>query len=90
MRKKRAVQLDFKQVRPVLKRLGWKLPANINWKYVDRIHYGKYYGYGAKELWVPITVHGGMASKPWHSHTVKFPKRIESILQKMLDTIDAF
>ncbi len=87
---KRAVQLDAKHVMPVLKRFGWKRPTNIDWRIVDRFHFGKYYGYGAKDLWVPITVHGGMASKPFHSHTVKFPQRIEKILQKMLDTDDAF
>lgn len=84
------VQLEAKVVMPILKRFGWKLPRNIEWSRVDRFHFGKYYGYGAKDLWIPITVHGGMASKPFHDHTVKFPKRIEAKLQAMLRTQDAF
>lgn len=88
--KKRAVQLDAKQVMPILKRFRWKLPANVDQPIVDRFHFGQYYGYGEKDLWIPITVHGGIATKAFHSHTIKFPKRIEKHLQAMLETEDAF
>ncbi len=46
---------------------------------------GKYYGYGAKDLWVPIDSLGGMATKAFHSHTVRFPTRIDKALRTMLE-----
>jgi hypothetical protein len=90
MKKKKAVQLDANKVMPLLKRFRWKLPNNVDRRVLDRFHFGKYYGYGAKDLWIPITVHGGIATKAFHTKTVKFPKPIEKLLQAMLETEDAF
>lgn len=87
---KRAVQLDAKHVLPILKRFKWNLPKNVDRRGLDRFHFGKYYGYGSKDLWIPITVHGGISTKAFHGHTVKFPIRIEKLLQAMSDTQDAF
>lgn len=79
-------QLDAKQVGPILKRLRWKIPPNVDTRQLSRWHFGAYYGYGARGLWIPLNSMGGMATKAFDTKTVKFPRRIENELLKMLDS----
>jgi len=84
-------QLDARLVNPILKRFGFKLPENVQrrrtapGRAIARWHLGYYYGYGEKDLWIPLNEYGGMATKAFHEHTVKFPKRIDTALRKLLD-----
>lgn len=84
-RKFKIPQLLHADVLPVLKRHGYKLPFNVHRKEVYRWHLGYYYGYGAKDLWIPLNSTGGMATKAFYDHTVKFPKRIDTALRKLLE-----
>lgn len=78
-------QVSASDVKPILKRFGWKMPPNVETRQVERWHYGSYYGYGERGLWIPLNSLGGMATKAFHSKTVKFPKRIQSALCKLLE-----
>jgi len=77
-------QVPHSLVKPILKRYAWKIPPNVNRREVDRWHYGYYYGYGERGLWIPLNSLGGMATRAFDSHTVKFPKRIENAIVKLL------
>lgn len=85
LRKMHVTQLPHADVAPILKRYGYKLPANVDKRNVARWHLGYYYGYGAKDLWIPLNSMGGMANAAFHEHTVKFPKRIDTALRKLLE-----
>lgn len=74
-------QVDHKAIAPILKRFGWKIPTNVNRRELARWHYGPYYGYGERGLWIPLNSLGGMATRA----TVKFPKRINNALLKLLE-----
>ena len=79
-------QIDAKQVEPILKRFGWKVPPNVDKRNVARWHFGSYYGYGERGLWIPLNSMGGMATRAFDTKTVKFPKRINNALLKLLET----
>lgn len=76
-------QLPNSEVRRVLSRFRFRLPRNVN-RPVSRWHLGVYYGYGNPESWIPLNSMGGMATKPWYSHTVRFPPAIDAILRAMI------
>jgi hypothetical protein len=78
-------QLDAKLVNPILKRSGWKIPPNVDRRQLARWHYGPYYGYGERGLWIPLNSMGGMATRAFDTKTVKFPKRIQIALCKLLE-----
>jgi hypothetical protein len=80
-------QLDAKDVNAVLRKYRYKLPTNCARpvRLIKRWFLGKYYGYGARDLWIPLNFMGGIATKPWHGHTVKFPARIDKQLRAMLE-----
>lgn len=78
-------QLSTEQVTPILKRFRWKLPPNVNRRELARWHYGPYYGYGGRGLWIPLNSLGGMATRAFDTKTVKFPKRITTALLKLLE-----
>ena len=82
-------QLDHKQVKPILKKYGWKMPGNVNTRELARWHFGSYYGYGQRGLWIPLNSMGGMATKAFDTKTVKFPKRVENALLNLLESSHA-
>jgi len=77
-------QVDHKAIAPILKRLGWNIPPNVDRQQLARWHYGPYYGYGERGLWIPLNSMGGMATRAFDTKTVKFPKRIENAIVKLL------
>lgn len=85
MRKIFVPQLDARVVRPILRQHRYRLPENCEpSRVIARWHYGTYYGYGTKESWIPLSSLGGMATKPFRGHTVRFPLRIDRKLQLLL------
>ena len=77
-------QVDHKPIAPILKRFDWKIPPNVDRKQLARWHFGPYYGYGERGLWIPLNSMGGMATRAFDTKTVKFPKRIENAIVKLL------
>jgi hypothetical protein len=82
-------QVDHKHVKPILKKFGWKMPSNVDTRQVARWHFGSYYGYGQRGLWIPLNSMGGTATKAFDTKTVKFPTRIEKALLKLLGSFHA-
>lgn len=76
--------IDAKLVDQVLRKFGFKLPENVNVPIVRRWHLGEYYEHGEPGLWIPISGSGGIATKAFWSHTVKFPAKIDRALRKIL------
>ena len=62
-----------------------EVPANVIAEAVSRWYFGIYYGYGNRESWIPLGSMGGMATRPFDSHTVRFPARIDRKLRALLD-----
>lgn len=77
-------QVSHEALKPILKRFGWKLPSNVDRRQLARWHYGPYYGYGERGLWIPLNSMGGMATRAFDTKTVKFPKRVENAIVKLL------
>jgi hypothetical protein len=77
-------QLDAKDVAGVLRKHSYNLPDNVNQKILSRWHKGYYYDYGRPDMWIPLNSMGGMATKAFHSHGVKFPARIDKELRMLL------
>jgi hypothetical protein len=80
-------QVDHKLVKPLLKKYGWKIPTNVDTRQVARWHFGSYYGYGGRGLWIPLNSLGGMATKAFDIKTVRFPQRINAALLKLLEKV---
>lgn len=87
LKRLRSWQVDHAQVKPILKRYGWKIPSNVDTRQVARWHFGSYYGYGARGLWIPLNSIGGMATKAFDTKTVQFPKRINNALITLLEKL---
>jgi hypothetical protein len=77
-------ELDAEQVMPVLRKHRYKLPGNVNTEQVRRWHKGFYYGYGCRGVWIPLNAMGGIATKGFWDHSVKFPLRIDRELRMLL------
>ena len=77
-------QLGNRDVAAVLARKGYRLPINVDQSSVARWHRGLYYGYGRADSWVPLNHCGGIATKPFHAHRVKFPREIDRALSSLL------
>ena|ERR1035437_5356458 len=81
--------LEAKQVNAVLKKHKYRLPQNCEKRqFIANWWFGKYYGYGTKDTWIPLNKNGGMATKAFHDKTVKFPARINKKLLALLDEKD--
>ena len=78
-------QLDAKDTAPVFAKYAYKLPSNVEKRSVARWYLGVYYGYGNKECWIPLNSMGGIATKAFQGHTVRFPKRLDTALRKLLE-----
>jgi hypothetical protein len=77
-------QLEAKEVVPILKSHGYKLPGNVERRSVARWYHGIYYGYGNKNSWFPLNSMGGIATKAFYGLTVDFPDPINDELCALL------
>ena len=85
MKVRKIPELDATDVNLVFAKYRYRLPRNCEPRlYIARWHFGKYYGYGTRDTWIPLDSVGGMATKAWHDKTVSFPWRIEKSLRKLL------
>lgn len=81
----RIPELPHKLVIKVFRKYGYKIPANVDKSVLDKWYRGTYYGYGSKETWLPLNSMGGIAINAFHSMIVKFPKRVDIALNKLLE-----
>lgn len=77
-------ELDAAEVAPIIRANGYKLPDNVDRPILARWYRGKYYGYGDSRSWIPLNSMGGIATKAFHDHKVRFPAKIDKALREML------
>ncbi len=82
---KKPPELNANEVNQVLRKHGYKLPPNcLPLRMISAWHFGKYYGYGTKDGWTPLNSSGGIATKAFHDHSVRFSAKINTALQNLL------
>lgn len=78
-------QIEAAEVTRVLRKHSYELPSNVNPKVtLSRWHKGRYCGYGDPDGWVPLNPGGGIATRAFDDHSVRFPAQIDKELRMLL------